>query len=474
MSRPRSRKPLPAVTLALLAAIVAAWALTAGPAGGADRAESLRNSIQGKRDREQALSGAASRLDRLERATGREVAILQRRVAAVESDLAAAQAILDRTVSRRNRAQARALRLRARLSQSRAQLAHLLRERYTGGKPDLITVVLESHGFANLLETVEFLRRIQRADQQVLTAVASGRHEALAQRRVLSRLTAQRRTQADVVRRRRDGLAAIAAGLRERRAVLAQARSARLAALGSSRRSRRPRGARADAPARAAKPCDRPGRTGRSVGDPVGDRAVRVRRPEHAAQLGDRVGLLPVHRRHVAWARRLDAARLPGLQGRAGPARGAAVERRQGREQLGLRRARRHPLSSAPSAPAPHFRNDRREFRDTRRVRLHRTRSFIVALCAAGLALPAHSALAADPGPYVSLGDSYTAAPLVLNLTGTPLGCLRSDHNYPSLVAAALGVASFRDVSCSAATTDHMTTRAAACCSAPTRRSSTA
>jgi hypothetical protein len=91
-------------------------------------------------------------------------------------------------------------------------------------------------------------------------------------------------------------------------------------------------------------------------------------------------------------------------------------------------------------------------------VRLHRTRSFITALCAAGLALPAGSALAADPGPYVSLGDSYTAAPLVLNVTGAPLGCLRSDHNYPSLVAAALGVTSFRDVSCSAATTDHMTT----------------
>ncbi len=79
------------------------------------------------------------------------------------------------------------------------------------------------------------------------------------------------------------------------------------------------------------------------------------------------------------------------------------------------------------------------------------------ALCAAGLLLPAHSALAADPGPYVALGDSYTAAPLVLDVTGAPLGCLRSDHNYPSLVAAALGITSFRDVSCSAATTDHMT-----------------
>ncbi len=225
--------------LALLAALVGAWAMSAGPAGGADRADSLRNSIQGKRVRERALSGAAAHLDRLERATGRDVAILQRRVAAVESDLASAQAILDRTVSRRNRARARALRLRARLAQSRGQLSRLLRQRYTSGKPDLVTVVLESHGFASLLETVEFLRRIQRADQQVLGAVRSGRHEALAQRRLLSRLTTRRRAEADVVRRRHDALTAIAAGLSERRAALAQARTARLAALGSSRRGRR-------------------------------------------------------------------------------------------------------------------------------------------------------------------------------------------------------------------------------------------
>jgi hypothetical protein len=72
------------------------------------------------------------------------------------------------------------------------------------------------------------------------------------------------------------------------------------------------------------------------------------------------------------------------------------------------------------------------------------------------LASPA-GASAADPGPYVALGDSYTAAPLVLNQVGRPVGCSRSDNNYPSLVARARGVAAFADVSCSAATTKHMT-----------------
>ena len=67
------------------------------------------------------------------------------------------------------------------------------------------------------------------------------------------------------------------------------------------------------------------------------------------------------------------------------------------------------------------------------------------------------AAHATDPGPYVALGDSYTAAPLVLNQVGQPAGCARSDHNYPSLVRTATAAARFRDVSCSAATTQDLT-----------------
>jgi lysophospholipase L1-like esterase len=72
-------------------------------------------------------------------------------------------------------------------------------------------------------------------------------------------------------------------------------------------------------------------------------------------------------------------------------------------------------------------------------------------------ALGAAGAHAADPGPYVALGDSYTAAPLVPLQYGDPIGCARSDHNYPSLVRAAIGATVFRDESCSSATTEHMT-----------------
>jgi lysophospholipase L1-like esterase len=63
----------------------------------------------------------------------------------------------------------------------------------------------------------------------------------------------------------------------------------------------------------------------------------------------------------------------------------------------------------------------------------------------------------AATGPYVSLGDSYTSAPLVLTPTGNPIGCGRSTHNYPSDVARVIAPSSFTDVSCGSATTANMT-----------------
>ncbi|MFB0614444.1 SGNH/GDSL hydrolase family protein [Streptomyces sp. AGS-58] len=67
---------------------------------------------------------------------------------------------------------------------------------------------------------------------------------------------------------------------------------------------------------------------------------------------------------------------------------------------------------------------------------------------------------AAHPGghgraaAYVALGDSYTSGPGIPRQVDA--GCARSDHNYPSLVAARAGVTAFTDVSCGGATTAEM------------------
>jgi lysophospholipase L1-like esterase len=83
------------------------------------------------------------------------------------------------------------------------------------------------------------------------------------------------------------------------------------------------------------------------------------------------------------------------------------------------------------------------------------------ALLSAGAALaPAGTAAASTATEslhkvdYVALGDSYASAPLVP--TQVDATCLRSNQNYPSLVAQSRS-ATLTDVSCSGATTDDMT-----------------
>jgi lysophospholipase L1-like esterase len=86
-------------------------------------------------------------------------------------------------------------------------------------------------------------------------------------------------------------------------------------------------------------------------------------------------------------------------------------------------------------------------------------RMLVVALCAAvvGLFAPPTAQARKPPQSYVALGDSYTAGPVIPVQQPDPFGCLRSDRNYPHLVAAALGITNFRDASCSGAETEDMT-----------------
>lgn len=63
------------------------------------------------------------------------------------------------------------------------------------------------------------------------------------------------------------------------------------------------------------------------------------------------------------------------------------------------------------------------------------------------------------PVSYVALGDSAAAGPRIPDQATTALGCLRSTRNYPSVIAAKLGV-KLRDVTCSSARTNNVGTSA--------------
>lgn len=89
-----------------------------------------------------------------------------------------------------------------------------------------------------------------------------------------------------------------------------------------------------------------------------------------------------------------------------------------------------------------------------------RSTGSVTVVAATVVAVVASLALAAcqppKPAAYIALGDSYTAGPLIPDQSLDPLGCLRSNHDWPHLVAGKVHASTFTDVSCSGADTKDM------------------
>src|SRR5919108_3454505 len=126
----------------------------------------------------------------------------------------------------------------ARLAYSRQVLARRLVEIYEGGRPDVISVVFNSRGFADLLERAEFLKRINQQDKRIIEAVRRARDATHRVTVRLARLEARQQRIADGIEAQRNALASMAEALAAKRASLARARAARAAALRATRGSR--------------------------------------------------------------------------------------------------------------------------------------------------------------------------------------------------------------------------------------------
>jgi peptidoglycan hydrolase CwlO-like protein len=187
MRRPRH---LRLILVGLLPAVAALVLWSALPVGsGAQSAGDLQQRIDSKRSAEQRLSADAATFAQIADRLARQVALIERRRAQVQAELNANEGKLEAIKADLRRERARLARLRARLDFSRKVLSRRLREMYVSGKPDLVTVVLSSRGFVDLLERAEFLRRIKEQDQRMIVAVRSARD---ASRRAAGRLAALR------------------------------------------------------------------------------------------------------------------------------------------------------------------------------------------------------------------------------------------------------------------------------------------
>jgi septal ring factor EnvC (AmiA/AmiB activator) len=171
-----------------LVPLVLCWALplvsdgaTPGHAGRVShKLDRKRKALERNRDRDRVLTTDVSALHRRIGRLQRTIGTLRRRQRAFQADLDRKRAVLVRTQDDLRDQWARLARLRARLQTSRRILAARLIELYESDEPDIVTVILHSDGFAQLLENAEYLDRINEQDARVLAAVRDAKTDATA------------------------------------------------------------------------------------------------------------------------------------------------------------------------------------------------------------------------------------------------------------------------------------------------------
>jgi len=222
-----------AAALIAIAAIAGATVLTPSAASaGLDRLHSELGETQA---REGSLSASLAALQSEISGLTRQIALVQEREALVQAALAADETRLASARVAVRRERARAAMLRMRLAHAQRILARQLVSSYESPRPNLVSVILDAHGFDQLLEQVQFLGDAEHEQRTIIVLTQAAKRAAIAATRQLTALedhdrlvTAQTATEAAA-------LAGMNSLLGSRQAALADARAAQQTALTAAR-----------------------------------------------------------------------------------------------------------------------------------------------------------------------------------------------------------------------------------------------
>jgi murein DD-endopeptidase MepM/ murein hydrolase activator NlpD len=203
------------------------------------RIEEKRREIERKKDKERVLTttieGYTERIDDLQG----DITSLQARQIRIETDLAAKREELDRIQDDLRAERIRLVRLRARLAESRAALSERLVALYKADQPDVVTVILESDGFADMLERTEFMQRVSEQDLRIVDRVRTAKLESVAAERKLDRLEQRQKEVTAIVARRHQEVVEVKDNLVQQREQVADVRATKHQALVSTREDRK-------------------------------------------------------------------------------------------------------------------------------------------------------------------------------------------------------------------------------------------
>jgi peptidoglycan hydrolase CwlO-like protein len=195
----------------------------------------LQQQISSQQNRINNLSGqvgaAQSRLDQL----NGSIASLQKKLSGIQADLDAKRAQLIKLEVELNAARKRLAELQALEARGEQILTQQVVNSYESDQPDLVNVVLESNGFQDLLERVQYVNRIQRQNTRVVERVKRQRRAVTAQAIRLGKLEQHQQELTVAVLHERNSLAGVRVSLLRKRIAVAQLKDQKAGQLQSAK-----------------------------------------------------------------------------------------------------------------------------------------------------------------------------------------------------------------------------------------------
>jgi murein DD-endopeptidase MepM/ murein hydrolase activator NlpD len=241
--KPGVRLPLlvAALALACLALIATLPMLSSGASISSinKKLEKKRTKLQAVKQREGVLTTDIGALSGKIRGLSSEIAGLQRREASAARTLALKRAELVRIQARYEREHLRYLKLRRELRQAQGVLAARLIEIYKSDPPDIVSVVLDSDGFQDMLVRADYLSRIGKQDSAIVGRVRDLKERSARKRALLGTLRDQATAAVRTIEAKRAELAQTRAGIQERESALASTRDRKRSSLHVTRGNRK-------------------------------------------------------------------------------------------------------------------------------------------------------------------------------------------------------------------------------------------
>jgi peptidoglycan hydrolase CwlO-like protein len=218
-----------------LAAAAAASAVLFAPASHAGLANQVQSQQAAAQTLQQQINADSTQIA----ATSGGLAKARDRLEAVQAALNAREDQLRAVQQELLAAREQLLRLEDRLRVAANALAANLRYEYENGSPNLMTVILNSHGFASLLDQVNFEQRVAHQDAEIVSMTRTARTTVLHYTTHLGKLETSDQSLTNDIKAQRNQVAALESALLQKEISQERARAGARSKLASVRSSLR-------------------------------------------------------------------------------------------------------------------------------------------------------------------------------------------------------------------------------------------